>query len=334
MKNATVNIKKDKLARTEQLEFLEYLKNSLANGFSLNNSIELMPVLWPKRAKLMQNLVQKMKTGSTLAQELLRLGFSKTTVTQINLAMQQGNLIECLRQLAILQRIKNEQIKKLRAELTYPFVLAIMMIILLLFMQTFVVGQLSNGDEHTGDHLLLLLIILVLALAYLFAHILSLLSKQDYHSLKSLSHYPVIGKAVTLYVHYLLIYDIGLLLAGGFSLQKMCLYASKQEKDSLQQHLGKKVADKLSSGQDLKSIIKQEEFLPDKLLILLETGSQRNNLSKSCLLLGKSLFNDLVNKIEKMVVNVQPFCFILIGFCIIGMYLKLLLPMYAMMQGM
>ncbi|MGO1642910.1 MAG: type II secretion system F family protein, partial [Lactobacillus amylovorus] len=45
------------------------------------------------------------------------------------------------------------------------------------------------------------------------------------------------------------------------------------------------------------------------------------------------LFIDLTGKVEKLVVNVQPICFILIGVCIIGMYLKLLLPMYSMMQG-
>src|SRR5699024_12752591 len=62
-------------------------------------------------------------------------------------------------------------------------------------------------------------------------------------------------------------------------------------------------------------------------LPIFKTGSERKNLSQSCLMLGRSLFIDLTQKIEKLVVNVQPFCFILIGFCVIGMYLKLLMPM-------
>lgn len=74
--------------------------------------------------------------------------------------------------------------------------------------------------------------------------------------------------------------------------------------------------------------------MPNSLLVLLQTGSERKSLSKRCLLLGRSLFLDLTEKIEKLVVNVQPACFILIGLCIIGMYLKLLLPMYSMMQGL
>ena len=138
---------------------------------------------------------------------------------------------------------------------------------------------------------------------------------------------------VQTYVSYLIIYDIGLLLSSGFSLQKMCDYAASQENGSLQQYLGVKIGEKLALGNSLEEIIKEEEFLPDTLLILLKTGSKRENLSKRCLILGNNLFTELTRKIEKMVVNVQPVCFVLLGLCIIGMYLKLLLPMYSIMQG-
>lgn len=325
--------RKDKLKSEEQLEFLDYLKHSLANGFSLNNSIELMPVLWPKRKKLMENLDQTMKKGGKFPEELIKLGFSKTTVTQINLAMQQGNLVECLDQLATLNRLKNEQIKKLKAELSYPFVLAVMMILLLAFMQTFVSTQFSDSDEHTGDYLLVGLILLALVFIYYFSKILTLLAKQDYQSLKKLSKVWFLGPVIKTYVNYLVVYDIGMLLASGFSLQKMCEYASEQTEGSLQQYLGEKIGRKLRNGENLGEIIEKEEFLPDALLILLQTGSKRKSLSKRCLILGRSLFSELTGKIEKLVINVQPVCFILIGICIVAMYMKLLLPMYTMMQG-
>lgn len=327
------SIKKDKLKNDEQLEFLDYLKHSLSNGFSLNSSIELMPVLWPKRKKMMENLDKAMKNGAKFSHQLLKLGFSKTTVTQINLAMQQGNLVECLDQLATLTRLKNEQIKKLKAELSYPFVLAIMMVLLLAFMQTFISAQFSDSGEHMGDFILIGLILFALVFIYYFSRILNLLAKQDYQSLKKLSKVPILGSTIKTYINYLLVYDIGLLLASGFSLQKMCEYASQQTKGSLQQDLGEKIGRKLANGENLNKIIENEEFLPDTLLILLKTGSKRKSLSSRCLILGRSLFSELTGKIEKLVVNVQPVCFVLIGICIIAMYMKLLLPMYTMMQG-
>ena len=332
MNRSLNNFRQDKLTNKERIEFLEYLQNSLSNGFSLNTSLEMMPIIWPKRKNLFNRLSNSIQSGKKLSFEMLNLGFSKTIATQIELSMVQGNLIECLTQIATLTRLKHEQIKKLKSEMTYPFILVLMMIFLLLFMQTFVSNQFAESSEHTGDYLLLLLLILSLGLVYFMSRILLLLRKQDYHSLSRLSHFPVVGPLIKIYVKYILIYDTGLLLASGFSLQKICDYSAMQVKGSLQQYVGTKVGKQLAKGMSPEEIIKNEQFLPNEILLLLKAGSKREDLSKRFLLLGRSLFNDLAQKIEKLIVNVQPVCFILIGLCIIGLYLKLLLPMYAMMQ--
>ncbi|MBC6369775.1 type II secretion system protein F [Lactobacillus kullabergensis] len=332
MNRSLNNFRQDKLTNKERIEFLEYLQNSLSNGFSLNTSLEMMPIIWPKRKNLFNRLSKSVQSGKKLSFEMLNLGFSKTIATQIELSMVQGNLIECLTQIATLTRLKHEQIKKLKSEMTYPFILVLMMIFLLLFMQTFVSNQFAESGEHTGDCLLLLLLILSLGLVYFMSRILLLLRKQDYHSLSRLSHFPVVGPLIKIYVKYILIYDTGLLLASGFSLQKICDYSAMQVKGSLQQYVGTKVGKQLAKGMSPEEIIKNEQFLPNEILLLLKAGSKREDLSKKFLLLGRSLFNDLAQKIEKLIVNVQPVCFILIGLCIIGLYLKLLLPMYAMMQ--
>ena len=333
MRQYMSNSSKGKLNSEERFLFLDYLQNSLLNGFSLGTSLELMPIIWSKQKKILGQVNKRLQSGAKLSKEMERLGVSKTVVTQIDLAMNQGNLVECLGQLASLSRLKNEQIKKLKAEMSYPFVLAVMMVLLLVFMQTFVSSQFANTGEHTGDIMLFVLLVMGLLFIYFLVKVTTLLKKQDYRSLVKLEHYPIIGSTIKLYVNYLLVYDAGLLLASGFSLQKMCEYAAKQETGSLQQVIGAKVGNQLRDGKSLEEIIKKEPFLPNELLLLVQTGAKKSDLSKRCLLLGKTLFTNLSNKIEKLIVNVQPFCFILIGLCIIGMYLKLLLPMYAMMQS-
>ena len=332
MNRSLKNFRQDKLSNKERLEFLEYLQNSLSNGFSLNTSLEMMPIIWPQKKTLFNRLSKRIRSGKKLSSEMLNLGFSKTIATQIELSMVQGNLIECLTQIATLTRLKQEQIKKLKSEMTYPFILVLMMIFLLLFMQTFVSNQFAESGEHTGDYLLLLLLILSLSLVYFMCRMIFLLRKQDYRSLKRLSSFPIVGPLIQIYVKYILIYDTGLLLASGFSLQKICDYSAMQVKGSLQQYVGKKVGKQLAKGMNPEEIIEKEQFLPNEILLLLKAGSTRDDLSKKFLLLGRSFFNDLTQKIEKLIVNVQPICFILIGLCIIGLYLKLLLPMYAMMQ--
>ena len=332
MRKYLSNINKDKLTSKERLEFLEYLQNSLSNGFSLNASLEMMPVIWPNHKNIFIRLCTEIQAGKKLSSEMLKLGFSKTIVTQIELSMAQGNLTECLTQIATLNRLKNDQLKKLKSELTYPFVLVLMMIFLLLFMQTFVANQFAESGEHTGDYMLLILLFSCLVIIYFMSKVLLLLKKQDYISLRKLRHFPIIGPLVQIYVEYILIYDVGLLLASGFSLQKICDYAAMQVEGSLQQQIGLSVGKQLAQGISPDLIIKKEDFLPNELLLLLQTGSKKIDLSKKFMLLGHALFNELAQKIEKLIVNIQPFCFILIGLCIIGLYLKLLLPMYAMMQ--
>lgn len=327
------NLKKGKLTNQERLYFLDYLKNSLSNGFSLNSSLELLPILWPKRKEIVTTMGKNIQSGSNLSEEMLKMGFSRTLATQIELAMEQGSLVECLSQLAKLNRLKNEQVKKLKVEMSYPFILVIMMIFLLIFMQTFVSNQFADTKENTGNAMLLLLLLLCCFFIYYLTRILALLKKQDYCSLKKLAHYPIVGSLVRLYVEYLLVYDVGLLISSGFSLQKMCEYASKQKQGSLQQYIGQKIGIKLKSGKSLTEIIENEFFLPEEIEMLIHTGSTKEDLSSHLILLSRALFNDLAGKIERLIVNVQPLCFILIGLCIIGMYLKLLLPMYAMMQS-
>lgn len=325
-------ISKDKLNHVDQLRFLSYLEQSLANGISLASTISLLPVLWPEKATLFMKLRTEFELKHDLQLLFKKLGFSAPIVVQIDLALKQGKLVDCLRQLTTLVRLRNEQIEKLKTELAYPGVLAILMILLLVFMQSFISDQFRDSGEHTGDLMIVGLIILSLCILYLFTHVLFLLNKADYVSLQKLSKIPFLGKTIIQYAQYLLIYDLWLLLSSGFSLQKICEFAVKQDHKSLQHCVGQKALKKVETGVAISEIIKSEVFLPESLLLLLETGNDRQHLSKSILLLGRSYFLDLKNQIEKIVVNVQPLCFILIGLCIIGMYLKLLLPMYSMMQ--
>lgn len=324
---------KDKLSAKQQLAMLEFLAHSLKNGFSLAASIDLLPVLWPQERDLMLRLAKNLRQGHELSEELRELGFSKTVVTQIMLAFHQGNLVECLQQLATLTRLKQQQLKKIAGQLSYPLVIAGMMVCLLLVMQELLANNFAGQQNHLGDWLFAGLGLLVVAGATAFIWMLRLVQKLDYQALQKLVRLPILGKVIKLYISYLLVYDIGLFLTSGFSLQQMCDYAIKQEAGSLQQIIASEVRADLLQGADLKELIRKNPFLPNGLLLILETGSTRADLGERCLLLGRSLFLELTEKIEKLVVNIQPVCFVLLGISILGMYLKLLLPMYNMIQG-
>ena len=315
------NIKAAKLKQSEQVELLAFLANCLKNGFSLT-----------KRKKQLARLDEKMRQGEELGQLFAGLGFNKTTVTQLDMALSQGRLDESLDQLALLGRMKNEQVKKLEGELAYPVVLAGMMTLILIFMQNFLSVEFAGSSAKQGDLLLLILVFLLVLVIMLVVIAAAYMKKQDYQSFKKLLTWPVFGPVVALYGQYLISYDLGMLLASGFSLQQMCDFACRQAPGSLQEEVGRRARDAILRGKKVEEVIQKEPFLSQELLMLLQAGSEREELSRQCLLLSRLLFNRLRQKLSKLIVNVQPVCFILIGLCIIGMYLKLLLPIYDSMQ--
>lgn len=327
------NTKSDKLTLDQQLIFLDYLKQTLANGFSLNSALKLMPQIWSSKKKLLKKVNQQVENGEKFSQVLLKIGFSKTTAAQIDMALMQGSLIDCLDQLAKLNRLKIKQLKKLKGELAYPAVLVSMMLLLLFFMQTFLKNEMMAADS-TSDLLFGGLVMVVIAGLIVISRVFYLLERQDFVAYQKLRKFPLIGKTIELYIHYLVVYDLALLLQNGFSLQQICILLQSQPLGSIQQVLGDKVYQQLKAGKSLTEIIENEYFLPQSLLLLITSGSTKTEIGKRCVVLGQTLFYELNLKISKMVVNVQPVCFVFIGICVLGMYLKILLPMYATMQSM
>lgn len=202
------NIKAAKLKQSEQVELLAFLANCLKNGFSLTKSLQLLPLLWPQRKKQLARLDEKMRQGEELSQLLAGLGFNKTTVTQLDMALSQGRLDESLAQLALLGRMKNEQVKKLEGELAYPIVLAGMMTLILIFMQNFLSVEFAGSSAKQGDLLLLILVFLLVLVIMLVVIAAAYMKKQDYQSFKKLLAWPVFGPVVALYGQYLISYDL------------------------------------------------------------------------------------------------------------------------------
>lgn len=320
-----------KLSTDEQLLFLDYFQQVLKNGYSLKQGLQLLPIIWPQQAQRVQKLQTALQTGTSLGQCLKKMGFAQAVAAQLDLAWQEGKMADCLAQLSELMRLKNKQLKKVRAELAYPVVLIIMMVMLLIFMQSFVQSQFQTQD-WTGTALILLMVVVGLILLGAAAYGAVLFRRQDYRALHKLSGFPIVGSTVRLYVHYLLIYDLSLLLGNGFSIRQICQLASKQAPGSLQAVLGQRLLKQFEAGKDLAEMIKDEPALPSNLQLLLAGGSDKKALAKRCRTLGQTIFYELTRKLNRLIVSLQPICFILIGLAIVGMYLKLLMPMYDLMQ--
>lgn len=323
---------KDKLNKSEQLVFLDYLQQSLNNGFSFNQSLKILPHVWNEKVNIIKKLSSNIAQGNDIGQSLVAIGFSRTIAQQISFAIKHGNLIESLSQLTKIMRLKNEQIKKIKSEMAYPAVLIVMMVSLLIAMQTFLHSELSS-DSSSSDFIFAIIISLIGIFFIGCSYVVILAKKQDYTSFKKLIHVPILGRLVKLYIHYLIVSEFAILMCNGYTLQQICNFFAHETNQSIAKTITCKMNDALIKGNDIEEIIKQEEFLPDSLVLLFGVGADTKELSKKCVLLSQTLFYELNFKLGKAVVSIQPFCFILIGFCILAMYLKILMPMYTSIQN-
>ena len=112
MKKLSNFLKKDKLNSADQLIFIDYLRQALINGYSLNASLRLLPKIWRGNSRQLLYVNQRVEEGSQLGDVLQEVGFSSTLAAQINLAIIDGNLLSCLDQMSKLIRLKNKQLKK------------------------------------------------------------------------------------------------------------------------------------------------------------------------------------------------------------------------------
>lgn len=159
-------MKKDKLNSADQLIFIDYLRQALINGYSLNASLRLLPKIWRGNSRQLLYVNQRVEEGSQLGDVLQEVGFSSTLAAQINLAIIDGNLLSCLDQMSKLIRLKNKQLKKLKGELAYPALLVGMMVTLLICMQTFLKTEMSDND-WTSNVMLGGLVLLVIVAVFL-----------------------------------------------------------------------------------------------------------------------------------------------------------------------
>lgn len=322
-----------KWKKAEQLLFINYLKLLLENGFSLNKALELLPNIWPEKQKDLQQVNQLLAANKSLQEILLQLGFSQTIATQIMMALNQGTLTVCLAQLGQIMQLRAKQQRKIKQELAYPLVIVSLMIALLIFMKGFLQQYLPQTRASLPELVIYLFLaglsgVLILAAIYCAYA----LKQQSYRQLKVISNWPFIGKTVKLYVQYLMLFNLEILVANGFSINQICDFTTQLSSHSLQRQLGALVQQKLTQGEQLTKIIDSENFLARELVLIISTGSEHREIARQINVLELLTYHKLENNLQKISLKIQPLCFLGIGLGIISIYAKLLLPVYQMMQ--
>ncbi|MHA8137966.1 type II secretion system F family protein [Lactobacillaceae bacterium Scapto_B20] len=311
-----------------QSSFLESLNSLLNNGFSIKEAMNLMEQLQTNQL-FITAILEQLKTGHSFAQSIDGY-FAPNVVNQIQIAEQHGQLKLTLKEVQrfILAQAKYQN--KIRALLTYPIVLILLLMILIIGINTFVTPQLNAiGTSHSKTTMFnwwwlpCSAMIIGCGLVCLWYR-----QQPKLQQIELLARLPIIGKLIQKYYAYYLASNISLLLSSGLEAKSIANLLRRFPINSVFYVLGNELASIIQIQGAIKQLIEQHGFIPNEAALFFGHGDSSIVIAKKLNAYAKMAFDQMWMLSQRMIATIQPIIFILIGGIIVTTYLQMLLPMY------
>lgn len=307
----------------------------MSAGFTLSETVSFL-----ERSQLLpQKLIEQMKAtlmeGQGLAEMVAKLGFSDQVVTQLSLAEKHGNTLRSLQKIeSYLDNVSRVK-KKLIEVATYPAILLIFLILIMLALKNYLLPQIEGGNWATSlisqlptIFLGSLALGLVISLGFLV-----LAKRQSRIRLWSmLSRLPFLGKAVQLYQTAFYAREWGSLIGQGLELA-LIVQVMQEQKALLFQEIGKDMEEALLSGQEFHRKVLDYPFFLKELSLIIEYGEVKSKLGAELDFFAEECWSNFFSLLTRATQIIQPLVFIFVALMIVMIYAAMLLPMYQNMGG-
>lgn len=326
------SILKVKFSHQDQARWFLLLSDLLRVGFSLRHALTFTQTSLPKIGPLLNQVEKRVSAGESLSKSLASY-VQIDTYYQLSLAEQHGDLTKVLKELGTLMMTREKQRRKLRGLLQYPLILLLILGLIIAGLILFVYPELKTWQPLSqqvyvnylidGGIFILTTIACLGLWWYLHWRNSSRLQK-----VTLFCRLPVIGKCYETYFGYYLMTNLAILLQSGLSLQEINQITEKFDHDSLLYQFGQVTNQFIQTGVGLESVVAKYEFVPNELVIFINKGTSIKELGDDLAAFAEILFQKLTNRVEQLLVWVQPLVFLLIAVTIIILYLSILLPIY------
>lgn len=330
------NTNTDKWSVKDQNYFFSNLSDLLRMGFSIKNCLEFLQVVHPSDSKRYQEFVRKLSGGESFP-KTLRPVISEDTYYQILVADQHGDLVDALGNLGNLNSMKTKQRKQILALLEYPMFLVGFLIVMMVGMKIFIAPELASMGGTDNSLTQKLFNFALVVMIFLFS-IVGLIGFQKYHNyslinrINVICRLPVIGKTYQTYCHYYFAFNLAYLIESGMALGEICELLMEYNRNSIMFQIGKELKRRIWSGSNPNKFIKQNIFLPRELELFFQKGNEPKKLGQELRAFSNMKYQELVRRMESLIMLIQPILFGIVGIIIVGMYLSILLPMYGSMK--
>lgn len=334
-----------KVKTKDQALFLQNLFELLSEGFSLNQALVFMELLMPQYRELIKIIVQSLEQGAGLERGLRQIGFSLDIVAQIFYGQKQGRFHPALQKCSESLKLRADYRQKIVKTLTYPIVMFVFLIALLLGMRIFLLPHILSFisvEVYQNTPLVRLLVLFfsylpqilislfaISILGYFFIDVY-LLRKSAMHRYKLLLKIPLFNKWIRYYCTYKVAQNLGYFLEGGFSLQQTFDFIVQYPIDPFLTEVAAYLTENLKKGEALSDSLNALRLFQPELGMIVYQGELTSQLSTKCLLFSNKLVTELMEDVAKKINYLQPILFILIALLVMGMYLMMMLPILTM----
>lgn len=326
----------------ERMAFLEMLLLLLENGFSLQESIQVMVRSQQFSQVILGTVQQGLEQGLGLGACFFSLGFPQQAVTQIELSEVHGNLVETLQSVFKNTKLVEHQRREIQKIMAYPCILFLFSMGMLLSMRWILLPQLlaSNmvQENHWGILFLLhgpnlflwflLGCLIVGGISYQWMKHKSILQRAIYWS-----RIPFVGQLYRLYQTSYFSLEWGKLFREGLEMKQILDTLIHLPKQSIMVALAHELHQGLREGIALTDQLTHYSFLTAEFSLIVFQGELKGRLGEELLIYNQLLLKTLIQKIEQVIKWVQPIVFLLIASVIILVYVAMFLPIYGNIGG-
>ncbi|GAA2910235.1 competence type IV pilus assembly protein ComGB [Enterococcus pseudoavium] len=327
---------KSKLTRKQRMNFARLLGDLLENGFSLQQAIAFFSNANLFEAAILNIVQQDLAQGRSLAVSFTQLDYSNDQVLQLELAESHGDLAQTLLGIAKQMRLTQQQRENFLKAISYPLLLLLFLIVILLGMRFFLLPQLlASGMIRSGDFSVQLIKAVPLVSLILLAFLLFLLlgwqswgRRQNYLvRFRFLAKIPLVGTLFSNYYSAYFALEWGKLFQQGLELHQIIECLLVIDGESLMQEVAADLKIRLAQGNTLAKELQRYPFLTKEFSRIVFQGEARGNLAKELLTYSQLVWQRFFNQLEFLCSWLQPFVFLLVALLIVSLYLTMLLPL-------
>lgn len=306
----------------------------------------------PYFRSLLDNVRDRVKSGELLSDAFAAQGaFQRIYTTTLLAGEKSGNLEEVLNRYIVFQRLAIAFRKKLLASLVYPALLAIMVVIMLAFLVTYVIPQFATLYTAIGrpdaippmtqvmlalgvgaQHYALLavaLLLLVFALLWRWKN-----SESGGFYLERLrSRIPFLGEISLKYQVAVFSRMLATLLSGGLPLVPSLETAGASMQSRLLARSIANAATRVREGSSLAKSLEETGSIPDLAVEMIEVGESTGALPAMLTSVAEFYEEDVQTALTAAMALIEPVILIVMGIIVAFVLISLYLPIFTLGAG-